>query len=80
MVSAAVRKGTVGNGIFYDFDFAIAPKTCNQDKEMLVGSCMYEKVKYCPRLARPSPGSAPRLRAGASLAAPSAHCSRRSRH
>ena len=44
MVSAAVRKGTAGNVVFYDFDFAIAPKTCNQEQEMLVGSCMYEKV------------------------------------
>jgi hypothetical protein len=44
MVSASVRKGTAGNVLFYDFDFAIAPKKCNQEKEMLVGSCMYEKV------------------------------------
>jgi hypothetical protein len=45
MVAAAVRKGTGSKTVFYDFDFAIAPKTCSRENEMLVGSCMYEKVR-----------------------------------
>jgi len=44
MVAAAVRKGTGSKTVFYDFDFAIAPKTCSRENEMLVGSCMYEKI------------------------------------
>jgi len=44
MVAAAVRKGTEGGVVFYDFDFAIAPKTCTRENEMLTGSCMYTKV------------------------------------
>ena len=30
--------------VFYDYDYAIAPKECSQEKLMLVGSCMYDKV------------------------------------
>jgi hypothetical protein len=45
MVAAAVRKGTESKTVFYDFDFAIAPKTCSREMEMLTGSCMYEKVR-----------------------------------
>ena len=48
MVGAAVRKGTGSKTVFYDFDFAIAPKTCSRDNDMLIGSCMYEKVR--PRM------------------------------
>jgi hypothetical protein len=32
--------------VFYDYDFAIAPKDCSPEKLMLVGSCMYEKVSF----------------------------------
>ena len=32
--------------VFYDYDFAIAPRDCAQEKLMLVGSCMYEKVSF----------------------------------
>jgi len=44
MVSAAVRKGREAGVVFYDFDFAIAPKTCTRENEMLTGSCMYTKI------------------------------------
>ena len=45
MVAAAVRKGTESKTVFYDYDFAKAPKECSRENEMLVGSCMYDKVE-----------------------------------
>jgi len=43
MVAAEVRKSGSGT-VYYKFVLALAPKECSREKEMVPGSCMYDKI------------------------------------
>jgi hypothetical protein len=49
MVAAALRQGEGGsdNGsLYYEWDLALAPKTCAAETQYLVGSCPYDQVEH----------------------------------